>query len=344
MFPLPAVQRKRRRTILQLEGLEDRTAPAAVLSPSAAALIVAPATTESAVTPAPANTTTSGGTTQQGTAAALTTGTPNLLSVANNIPGTAGTTTGAASAAAFHPVGPSVTVPVTPPTPTTGSVGGAVTTPQFNFAQLPGGPINTPLGGGAGVLASGAMVTNSTAGLPLGGVITVPDSTAVVGSIDPGLSVPSLAVRTLFPADETYAGNTGQPAPGPDGAARPAAAVGMTLPQGTTPLPQAVPVPTQGLDFLPPATTPPGDLFDDLGDMGSLAPPPAALSPPVPRVVDAYMVHSAPAGARVPQQAAHDVPTTHLMGAVAVFITPEALRRRWSAAGTLVRWPARDEN
>jgi hypothetical protein len=83
---------------------------------------------------------------------------------------------------------------------------GAAGVALFGFAYLSGGLVNASPGGGAGLLASGAMVTNGTAGLSPGGIISTPAS-AALGGPDVLFGVQGFAVRSLFPATLAVGGS-----------------------------------------------------------------------------------------------------------------------------------------
>jgi len=114
----------------------------------------------------------------------------------------------------------------------------SATSTQFGVAALPGGPVNSTLGGTTGVLSTGAMVTNGTTGLPLGGVLQVTPSEQV-SSIDVLFGPQGLAVRSLLPVTQSVGGSmeplTTRSGYGPTSPAEP------TVLDGLNPLPTQEP-------------------------------------------------------------------------------------------------------
>lgn len=271
----PKTCHPRPRTTLQLETLEDRTAPAVV----AASLASAPLATTNSIlpqellSPTVASTAALAGNTLGTLPVASILGTTSLLGTvgATSVANPFATTLGAVSVpnaigAASVPTGaiaagqiPAASVPqtISLAAPSVSSGLGVAASTTFNFASLPGGPVNSTSGGGVGVLGSGAMVTNGTAGLPPGGVINAPALGSFSGN-DALFSIQGLAVRSLFPATLAVGGNAGQ---SPLGLSSGLIAGLGSIQEGAVPPKQNPIVPASYSPDQPEPDSPPDDLF-----------------------------------------------------------------------------------
>jgi hypothetical protein len=290
----------RRRVSLEFERLEDRTAPAVVAAPvNPQDLLTAAATISSTANAFPA-------TTAQALAPVVTSGS-----------GT-GTPTGTVGSALAGPT--QLGAPV-------GSTGGlpgpsTPTNALFLLASLPGGPVNAALGGSAGLLSTGAVVTNGTAGLPTGSAISVPGS-AVLDGPDVLFGIQGFANRSLFPATQSVGGTAlvlGQPA----NAFMPTEAAPPARPVETLPMPQpAASVPTPEGIVLGDESLPP--------DEGPSVPVPAmtaAEAPSAPAAAVAIPDLAGQADARSHQPATDPVRAASVAAAVGTLLTPPVVDRR----------------